>query len=70
MALLHTLIKDSFDRMEQPSERKAFFDQAEAANIQLILTVIRIATPAQIAHANKRMQGWIDDFKQLAVEQH
>jgi len=69
MALLHTLIKDAFDRMEQPSERKAFFDAAEAANMQLILTVIRIATPAQKAHAQKRMQGWIDDFKQLAAEQ-
>ncbi|MTV39038.1 hypothetical protein GM676_15790 [Duganella radicis] len=69
MALLHTLIKDAFDRMEQPSERKAFFDQAEEGNIQLILTVIRLATPAQKAHATKRMQGWIDDFKQLAAEQ-
>ena len=37
--------------------------------MQLILTVIHIATPAQKAHAQKRMQGWIDDFKQLAAEQ-
>jgi hypothetical protein len=69
IALLHTLIKDSFDRMDQPSERKAFFDAAEEGNVQLILTVIQLATPAQKAHANKRMQGWIDDFKQLAAEQ-
>ncbi|MYM69472.1 hypothetical protein GTP45_21895 [Pseudoduganella sp. FT55W] len=69
MAVLHTLIKDNFDRMEQPSDRKAFFDAAEAANIQLILTVIHIATPAQKAHANKRMQGWIDDFNSLAADQ-
>lgn len=69
MAVLHTLIKDGFDRMEQPSDRKAFFDAAEAANIQLILTVIHIATPAQKAHANKRMQGWIDDFNSLATDQ-
>lgn len=69
MALLHTLIKDSFDRMEQPSERKAFFDAAEEANVQLILTVIQLATPAQKAHANKRMQGWIDDFNSLTAEQ-
>ncbi|WP_229258872.1 DUF6279 family lipoprotein [Duganella flavida] len=69
MALLHTLIKDSFDRMEQQSERKAFFDAAEAANMQLILTVIQLATPAQKAHAHKRMQGWIDDFNALTAEQ-
>ncbi|RZT05618.1 hypothetical protein SAMN05216319_5086 [Duganella sp. CF402] len=69
IALLHTLIKDSFDRMDQPSERKAFFDAAEEGNVQLILTVIQLATPAQKAHANKRMQGWIDDLKQLAAEQ-
>ncbi|WP_343733412.1 DUF6279 family lipoprotein [Duganella sp.] len=68
MALIHTLIKEGFDRLEQ-SERKAFFDAAEAGNIQLILTVIQIATPAQKAHAHKRMQGWIEDFNNLAKEQ-
>lgn len=68
MALLHTLIKDSFDRLEH-SERKAFFDAAETANIELILTVIRVATPAQKAHAHKRMQGWIEDFNNLAAAQ-
>jgi hypothetical protein len=31
--------------------------------VQLVLTVIQLATPAQKAHAHKRMQGWIDDFK-------
>jgi hypothetical protein len=66
MALLHTLIKDSFDRMEQ-SERKAFFDSYNDATIQLVLTVIKVATPAQKAHAQKRMQGWIDDFRSLAA---
>ncbi|MHA4868715.1 DUF6279 family lipoprotein [Duganella sp. PWIR1] len=66
MALLHKLIKDSFDRLEH-SERKAFFDAAETANIQLILTVIQTATPAQKAHAQKRMQGWIEDFNNLAA---
>lgn len=68
MALLHTLIKDSFDRLEH-SERKAFFDATETANIELILTVIRVATPAQKAHAHKRMQGWIEDFNNLAAAQ-
>jgi Txe/YoeB family toxin of Txe-Axe toxin-antitoxin module len=67
MAQLHGLIKDSFERLDH-SERKAFFDAYNEATAQLILTVIKIATPAQKAHAQKRMQGWIDDFNQLAQE--
>jgi len=69
MALIHTLIKDTFDRLER-SERKQFFDAYEASTAQLILTVVKIATPAQKAHAQKRMQGWIDDFNSLAAEPH
>jgi hypothetical protein len=34
-----------------------------------VLTVINIATPAQKAHAQRRMQGWIDDFRTLAADQ-
>ena len=67
MALIHTLIKDSFERLER-SERKQFFDTYDESTAQLILTVIKIATPAQKAHAQKRMQGWIDDFNNLAAE--
>jgi hypothetical protein len=67
-SLIQGLIKDGFQRLET-SERKAFFDAYEEANLQLVLTVIRIATPAQKAHAQKRMQGWIDDFKSLAADQ-
>jgi hypothetical protein len=67
MAQIHDLILDGFERLEH-SERKAFFDAANEANIQLVLTVVRLATPAQKAHANKRMQGWINDFNSLAAE--
>lgn len=67
MALIHTLIKDAFDRLDH-SERKQFFDAYEASTAQLVLTVVKIATPAQKAHAQKRMQGWIDDFNSLAAE--
>ncbi|MBJ7309309.1 hypothetical protein H7U20_03735 [Rugamonas sp. CCM 8940] len=67
MAQIHGLILDAFERLEH-SERKAFFDASNEANIQLVLTVVRLATPAQKAHANKRMQGWIDDFNHLAAE--
>jgi predicted transcriptional regulator len=65
IALLHTLVKEIFDRFEAP-ERKAFFDTYTEQTVQLILTAVRIATPAQKAHAHKRMQGWIDDFHVLA----
>ena len=66
-ALITTLIKDSFERLEH-SERKAFFDAYESSTAQMVMTVIKIATPAQKAHAIKRMQGWIDDFNSLATQ--
>ena len=67
VGLITTLIKDSFERLEH-SERKAFFDAYESSTAQMVLTVIKIATPAQKAHAVKRMQGWIDDFNSLAAQ--
>lgn len=70
MALLRGLIDDAFDRMDKPSEHKAFFDAYNNATLQLVLTVVQNASPAQKAHAHKRMQGWIDDLHQLAAESH
>lgn len=67
IALLHNLVKELFDRFEAP-ERKAFFDTYTEQTIQMILTAVRIATPAQKAHAQKRMQGWIEDFNVLAAD--
>jgi hypothetical protein len=66
-ALINTLLKDIFGRFESP-ERKPFFDAYIDSTINLTLTAIRIASPAQKAHAQKRMQGWIDDFKVLAAD--
>lgn len=67
VALINSLIKDSFERLDH-SERKAFFDAYESSTANLVLTVIKIATPAQKTHAIKRMQGWIDDFNSLATQ--
>lgn len=67
MALIDTLVKDSFNRLDS-SEHKAFFDASEKSTIDLILTVIRVATPQQKAHAQQRMQGWIGDFQSLAKD--
>ena len=66
-ALLNNLIKDIFARMDG-GERKPFYDAYLESSMQMVLTAIRISTPAQKAHAQKRMQGWIDDFKVLSAE--
>ena len=66
-ALLNGLLKDIFGRFES-AERKAFYDANIDGTINLMLTAIRIATPAQKAHAQKRMQGWKDDFTVLAAD--
>lgn len=66
-ALVEQLVKDILGRFDAP-ERKAFFDASIGGTIQIVLTAVRIATPEQKAHAQRRMQGWIDDFKELATE--
>jgi hypothetical protein len=66
MAAIHDLLRDTFDRFEAP-ERKGFFDAYTDSTSKYILTAIRIATPDQKAHAQKRMQGWINDFNTLAT---
>jgi len=65
MAVLHKLLEEIFSRFDAP-ERKAFFDSYIDGTINLVHTAVKISTPAQKAHAQKRMQGWIDDFKVLA----
>jgi hypothetical protein len=67
IAALHNLVKELFDRFEAP-ERKAFFDTYTDQTTQMILTAVKIATPAQKTHAQKRMQGWIEDFNTLAAD--
>ena len=67
MAQLHALIKELFERLDG-GEHKAFYEANTKGTIDMILTAIRIATPAQKAHAQKRMQGWIDDFNTLAAD--
>ena len=65
--LINNLVKESFNRLDN-SENKQFFEASEQGSLQLILTVIKIATPEQKEHAQKRMQGWISDFRSLAAE--
>ncbi|RSZ59137.1 hypothetical protein HF313_01635 [Massilia atriviolacea] len=65
--LVQGLVKDLLLRM-QGSEHKQFFDAYTDGTMQMILTAVKIATPEQKAHAQKRMQGWINDFNTLAAE--
>jgi hypothetical protein len=65
--LVQGLSKDLLARM-QNAEHKQFFDAYTDATMQMILTAVRIATPEQKAHAQKRMQGWVNDFHTLAAE--
>jgi hypothetical protein len=67
MVLVQNLLRDLFGRMDAP-DRKAFFDAYIDNTAKFILTAIRIATPEQKAHAQKRMQGWIEDFNNLAAD--
>ena len=65
--LVQGLVKDMLARPQIP-ENKQFLDTYTDGTMQMILTAVRIATPEQKAHAQKRMQGWISDFNTLAAE--
>lgn len=67
MSAIHKLLRELLDRFDAP-ERKPFFDTYMDSTSKYMLTAIRIATPAQKAHAQKRMQGWIEDFNTLAAD--
>lgn len=49
-------------------ENKAFFDASRDGNAQLVALIVNIATPAQKAHAVKRLQNLIDDCNTMAVQ--
>lgn len=65
MSAVHDLLREMFDRMEAP-ERKAFYDAYVDSTSKFILTAIKLTTPEQKQHAQKRIQGWINDFNALA----
>jgi len=65
-ARVQGMMRELFTRMESP-ERKAFYDASIDHTTKYILTAIKLATPQQKAHAQQRMQGWINDFEALAA---
>ena len=64
---LNALVKDIFGRFESP-ERKPAYDAFFEGTYNMILTAVKIATPTQKAHAQKRMQNWISEFNALAAD--
>jgi len=64
-AMIRDLIKANFDQLERPG-RNPFAQAYRASTLEMVLAVIRIATPEQKAHAHQRMQGWIEDLQSLA----
>ncbi|KQV43149.1 DUF6279 family lipoprotein [Duganella sp. Root336D2] len=66
---IEELIRSGFDRFGV-SERRAFFDNYTQATLDLVHTVVRISTPEQKAHAQKRMDGWIKDLNTLSAQVH
>ncbi len=67
MVQVQAIVRDTFERLESP-ERKAFYDGYIDSTTKLILQVVAMATPAQKAHVQKRLQSWIDDFNALALD--
>jgi len=63
------LVRSGFDRFGV-SDRKSFFDNYTQSTVELVHTVVRISTPEQKAHAQKRMEGWIKDLNSLAAQVH
>jgi hypothetical protein len=49
-------------------ENELFYNAARDGAAVVAATVINCATPAQKAHAAKRLQQWIDNFYSLAVQ--
>ncbi len=67
VALINDLIKDGFVR-RAPSPRRDFLDAYNDATANMVIGVLRMATPAQKAHAQKRMQDWVNELNTMAAE--
>ena len=49
------------------AEHKAFFDASTDGMAKMVAVIMNVATPAQKAHASKRLQKWIEDCNALAA---
>ena len=62
-AAITAAIRTTFAQLDSPERRAAY-----EAQTKFYAEVIRMTTPQQKAHAQKRMQGWIDELNVLARE--
>lgn len=67
IALLREHVRRNIEQLDSP-EHKDFFDAYTNSLLQFVHSVIKLTTPAQKAHANMKMQSWIDDLNRLAAE--
>lgn len=65
MALLKDHIAGVFDQFGD-KQHKAFYDASKDGTTRMVTTIINIATPAQKAHAVKKLQSWVEDCHALA----
>jgi hypothetical protein len=65
MALLKDHIAGVFDQFGD-KQHKAFYDASKDGSARMVTTIINIATPAQKAHAVKKLQRWVEDCHALA----
>jgi hypothetical protein len=64
--MLRKYIERSFENFSY-AENKEFFDKTRSSASNMVAVIANVATPAQRAHAVKRLQTWIDDSKVLAA---
>lgn len=62
-AAIEQAIRATFAHLDSPERRAAY-----ASQTRFYAEVIRLTTPEQKAHAQRRMQGWIDELNTLSRE--
>lgn len=67
LAMVQRTILAAFEPAELP-EHRAQTEASRLATQQLVLSVIRTATPDQKTHAIKKLQNWIDDCQYLIAK--
>ena len=66
IALLRRYLDVNYFSHSAKPEFNAFFQEYRAGSAGLTALIVNLATPAQRARANQKVQQWIDDFTLLA----
>jgi hypothetical protein len=65
MAMLKNYANGVFNQFGD-KDQQAYARASREAAARMTATIINMTTPQQKAHAKKRLQGWIEDFRTLA----